>query len=141
MADVSYDLIVLGSGAAGLTAALTASLSGLRCLVLEHAETIGGTSARSSGTVWVPGNHHLEAHGLHGDRAAAETYLASLVGNRGEEAMWRAFLDAAPLMLRELEEKAGFVFRPFMAAPDGAGGIRICIGGRLSTALLTRPIK
>lgn len=114
----SYDLIVLGSGAAGLTAALTAGLAGLRCLVLEHMETIGGTSARSSGTVWIPGNHHLEAYGTHGDRAAAETYLASLVGDHGEEAMWRAFLDAAPLMLRDLEQRAGLVFRPFMAAPD-----------------------
>ena len=49
-----YDLVVLGSGAAGLTAALAVRLAGLRCLVLEHAETVGGTSARSSGTVWVP---------------------------------------------------------------------------------------
>lgn len=113
-----YDLVVLGSGAAGLTAALVASLAGLRCLVLEHAATIGGTSARSSGTVWVPASHHLEAHGVRDDRAAAEDYLASLVGNRGEAAIWRAFLDNAPQMLRELEDRAGFAFRPFMAAPD-----------------------
>lgn len=113
-----YDLVVLGSGAAGLTAAFAARLAGLRCLVLEHAETVGGTSARSSGTVWVPASHHLEARGVHGDRAAAEAYLASLVGDRGEEAMWRAFLDAAPRMLRDLETRAGFAFRPFMAAPD-----------------------
>lgn len=113
-----YDLIVLGSGAAGLTAALTARLAGLSCLVLEHAETIGGTSARSSGTVWIPANHHLEARGVHNDRTAAETYLASLVGDRGEAAMWRAFLDAAPKMLYDLESRSGLAFRPFMAAPD-----------------------
>lgn len=116
--EASYDLLVLGSGASGLTAALTASLAGLRCLVLEHAATIGGTSARSSGTMWVPGNHYLAANGVIDDREAAETYLSALVMDRGDEAMWRTFLDAAPLMLRDLEERAGFSFRPFMAAPD-----------------------
>src|SRR3546814_11468503 len=50
----AVDLLVLGSGAGGLTAALTAALSGLSALVLAHAPVIGGTPARSSGTVWFP---------------------------------------------------------------------------------------
>jgi pyruvate/2-oxoglutarate dehydrogenase complex dihydrolipoamide dehydrogenase (E3) component len=88
----AVDLVVLGSGVGGLTAALTAVLERLSVIVVEHAEWIGGTSARSSGTVWVPGNHFLRAHGVAGDGEDAAGYLASLVGERGDETMWRAFL-------------------------------------------------
>ena len=112
------DLVILGSGAGGLTAALTASLNGLRAIVLEHSDRVGGTSARSSGTVWVPDNHHLHAHGVRDDRERAARYLASLVGERGERAMWQAFLDQAPPMLADLENRAGIGFRPYMSAPD-----------------------
>lgn len=112
------DLVVLGSGAGGLAAALTARLAGLDCIVLEHRADIGGTSARSSGTVWVPDNHYMRAAGFTDDRAKAASYLGSLVGERGESAMWRTFLDRAPDMLTELDEKAGISFRPYMAAPD-----------------------
>lgn len=112
------DLIVLGSGAGGLTAALVAAMEGLRVTVIEHASRIGGTSARSSGTVWIPGNHHLVARGFHDDRDRAQAYLASLVANRGEAAIWQTFLDAGPHMLRDLEHRAGLAFSPFMSAPD-----------------------
>jgi 3-oxosteroid 1-dehydrogenase len=53
-----------------------------------------------------------------GDREAASRYLASLVGDRGDAAMWRAFIDGAPAMLRDLEQRAGLAFRPYMTAPD-----------------------
>lgn len=112
------DIVVLGSGVAGLTAALTASIAGLRAIVLEHADAIGGTSARSSGTVWIPGNHYLEGLGVTDDRQRAERYLESLVANRGTPEMWRAFLDCGSRMLAELEREAGIRFRPFMSAPD-----------------------
>ena len=112
------DLVILGSGAGGLTAALTASLNGLRPLVLDHSDRIGGTSARSSGTVWIPGNHYLRGYGVRDDRERAAHYLASLVGGRGERAMWQAFLDNAPLMLADLEKRAAIGFRPYMTAPD-----------------------
>jgi succinate dehydrogenase/fumarate reductase flavoprotein subunit len=112
------DLVVLGSGVGGLTAALAAALEGLRVVALEHSDWIGGTSARSSGTVWIPGNHYLKAYGVTGDGADAARYLASLVGERGDPAMWGAFLDGAPSMLLDLESRAGLAFRPYMTAPD-----------------------
>ena len=117
-ASAQADLIILGSGVGGLTAALTACLNGLRTIVLEHSDEIGGTSARSSGTVWVPGNHYLRSHGVVEDGAEAERYLASLVGERGVPAMRRAFLENAPSMLADLEKRAALRFRPYMTAPD-----------------------
>jgi 3-oxosteroid 1-dehydrogenase len=116
-APVEADLVILGSGVGGLTAALTACLNGLRPVVLEHAERIGGTSARSSGTVWVPGNHYLR-DGEAADREAAVRYLTSLVGERGDPAMRQAFLESAPRMLADLLSRAGIGFRPYMTAPD-----------------------
>ena len=114
----AFDVVVLGSGVAGLTAALTAALSGLRVLVVEHSDRIGGTSARSSGTVWVPDSHYLRERGVEDDRQAAADYLSALIGNRGEERIWRAFLDAAPRMASDLERRAGIGFRPLMSSPD-----------------------
>jgi 3-oxosteroid 1-dehydrogenase len=112
------DLIVLGSGVAGLTAALTASLEGLSAVVLEHDSYIGGTSARSSGTVWIPANHHMRQAEAADDRRMVSRYLAALVGNWGETSMWRAFLDSAPRMLADLEMRAGIVFKTYRSAPD-----------------------
>ena len=112
------DIVILGAGVGGLTAALTASLTGLRPVVLDHSDRIGGTSSRSSGTVWIPGNHYLHAQGIRDDRERAEHYLASLVREDGERAMWQAFLENAPLMLADLDKHAGIGFRPYMTAPD-----------------------
>ncbi len=124
------DLLVVGSGAGGLTAALTGSLSGLSVLVVEHLAEIGGTSARSSGTVWVPDNHFMQDGAFAGDRQRAETYLEALVGDRGSREMWQRFLDAAPEMIKALAP-AGVAFAPGLTAVDyrqdlpGAG-----MGGR-----------
>src|SRR3546814_19271375 len=82
-APAAVDLLVLGSGAGGLTAALTAALSGLSALVLEHAPVIGGPSARSSGTVWNLDSPCLRAAGATADRAQAERYPAEQEAGSG----------------------------------------------------------
>lgn len=112
------DMIVIGSGAAGLTAALTALLEGLRVVVLERAPHFGGTSARSSGTVWVPDNRMMRSAGMTDDAACAARYLEGLVGSRGPKAPWRTFLDSAPRMQAELADRADIQFRPMPGAPD-----------------------
>jgi 3-oxosteroid 1-dehydrogenase len=61
----ALDIIVLGSGAAGLTAALAAHGPGIRVGIFEKADTLGGTSAWSGGLVWIPDNHHESACGRH----------------------------------------------------------------------------
>jgi succinate dehydrogenase/fumarate reductase flavoprotein subunit len=54
--DEEHDLIVLGAGTSGLTAALVSVLENRRTLLIEKSDQIGGTSALSSGTMWIPGN-------------------------------------------------------------------------------------
>lgn len=110
------DLVILGSGAGGLTAALTASLAGLKTVVLEHADCIGGTSARSSGTVWIPDSHYLRALGVNDDREKVTRYLTELTGGQSE--LWQVFLDQGPNMLQELEQSCGITFSPYLSAPD-----------------------
>ena len=62
--DAVTDVIVLGTGAAGLTAALTASVEGAEVLVLEKTDMVGGTSAWSGGALWVPINPRAAEAGL-----------------------------------------------------------------------------
>lgn len=111
------DLVILGSGVAGLTAALTGALEGLSCVVLEHHAQIGGTSARSSGSVWIPANRAMQQAGKD-DRAAARQYLDALVGDRAPVALREAFLSTAPRMQADLEDRAGIGFRPLTGAAD-----------------------
>ncbi len=113
-----FDVIVIGSGVAGLTAALTASLQGASCLVLEHLDRFGGTSARSSGSVWVPDNPWMREAGRGGDREAAENYLDGLVGAKAPREKRIRFLDDGPRMLADLSERAGIGFAPLTQSAD-----------------------
>ena len=70
------DLVVVGSGAAGLTGALVAALGGARVTVLEKTDLIGGTTAISGGGAWVPCNPVMAEIGLEDSREDALTYLA-----------------------------------------------------------------
>lgn len=106
--DAEFDLVVLGSGASGMTAALVAAIEGARVLVVESTSRIGGTSARSSGTLWIPPV---------GDAAVA-TYLDALIGDKAERSLRETFLAAGPAMIACLEKHAGFAFRPYPVHPD-----------------------
>jgi 3-oxosteroid 1-dehydrogenase len=106
--DAEFDLIVLGSGASGMTAALVAATEGASVLVLESTAHVGGTSTRSSGTLWIPPI----------DDAAAAVYLDALVGAKADRSLRGAFLAAGPAMIACLEKHAGFAFRPYPVHPD-----------------------
>jgi succinate dehydrogenase/fumarate reductase flavoprotein subunit len=106
--DTEFDLVVLGSGASGMTAALVAAIEGASVLVVESTSHVGGTSARSSGTLWIPPV---------GDAAAA-LYLDGLVGEKADRPLREAFLAAGPAMIACLEAQAGFAFRPYPVHPD-----------------------
>jgi succinate dehydrogenase/fumarate reductase flavoprotein subunit len=116
--DAEYDLIVLGTGAAGMTAALVAAIEGARVLLLETTAQVGGTSARSSGTVWIPDNPDMRRAGIVGDAVSARSYLDALVDGKTDRALRSAFLAAGPAMIAYLEEHAGFAFRSYREQPD-----------------------
>ena len=71
--DDEVDVLVIGSGAAGMTAALAVAASGLKVAICEKAERIGGTSATSAGTLWVPGTQPWSVEA--GDSRAAIRYV------------------------------------------------------------------
>ncbi|WP_313286325.1 FAD-dependent oxidoreductase [Corynebacterium vitaeruminis] len=101
--DKEVDLIVLGAGAAGLSAALTAANEGLEVLLLEKSDYIGGTTAYSAGTCWIPGNHFQIEDGITDDREKVERYLDAVVGDKSDKAMRMAYVDNGPRMLKYME--------------------------------------
>ncbi len=76
--DLAADVVVVGSGAAGFAAAISAATRGQQVLVLERADWIGGTTAKAGATYWIPNNHLMRAAGLADPREAALRYLARL---------------------------------------------------------------
>lgn len=116
--DEEYDLVVLGAGVAGMTAALVSALEGLRTLVIEKSDQVGGTSAFSSGTVWIPNNPPQRKSGVTGDVEAVLAYLDALVGGRADRALREAFVAAGAEMLEYLERHADFPWQMYDLQPD-----------------------
>ncbi|WP_281684973.1 FAD-dependent oxidoreductase [Thalassobaculum salexigens] len=113
-----WDVVVLGGGAAGLAAALFAALDGARTLLIERSEHVGGTSALSAGTVWIPNTRHGDAGGNADSPEQALAFLDAAVGNRAPRAMRQAFLEAGPEAIRRLEEQTVVRFRARPFHPD-----------------------
>ncbi|KOU76350.1 3-oxosteroid 1-dehydrogenase [Streptomyces virginiae] len=94
-----YDVVVVGSGAAGMTAALTAAKRGLSVLVVEKAPTFGGSAARSGAGIWLPNNAVILAAGVPDTPQKAATYLSAVVGPEVPADRQAAFLANGPRML------------------------------------------
>ena len=80
--DASYDVVVVGSGASGLAAGLTAKLQGMKSLVIEKTDHFGGASALSGGALWIPNNHVIKAAGVPDTKEQARLYLDATIGDR-----------------------------------------------------------
>ena len=81
MTGQEYDVVVVGSGAAGMVAALTAAHQGLSTVVVEKAAHYGGSTARSGGGVWIPNNEILKRDGVTDTSEAARKYLHAIIGD------------------------------------------------------------
>ncbi len=125
------DVVVIGSGAAGLACAIAAREMGLTCVVLEKAQQLGGGSARSAGLVWIGANHlHAASGGKDCPRAVAD-YLRYVGADGLDPQKMQTFVDEAPGALRFFEA-CGMPFRLtkhidhyYGVAPGGKAGGRI----------------
>ncbi|MCW2845151.1 MAG: fumarate reductase/succinate dehydrogenase flavoprotein domain protein, partial [Nocardioides sp.] len=95
----SADVIVVGAGGAGMTAALAAAKHGLDTVLLEKSAYFGGSTARSGGGVWMPGNYALKAAGQADDPAQSKLYLDSIVGDVVPKVRRDTYIDRGPEVL------------------------------------------
>ena len=131
-----YDVVVLGAGAGGMTAACVAAAEGLRVLLVEKAPQVGGTSAISGGMVWMPANAKMASAGLADSLDAARTYLAATVPGDFNTEVRAAFLAHADETIAYLEAHTALQFRPVRRYPDYYPDLAgATLGGRVLEAL------
>ncbi|MFI6095924.1 3-oxosteroid 1-dehydrogenase [Lentzea sp. NPDC051213] len=105
-----FDVVVVGAGAAGMTAALTAAKRGLSCVVLEKAPTYGGSAARSGAAIWIPNNEVILGAGVPDTPAKAAQYLAAVVGDI-PAVRQQAYLAHGPQMMSFVTRNSPLRFR------------------------------
>lgn len=110
-----FDVLVAGSGAGALAAAVTAARRGMKVLVVEKDAVCGGTTARSGGVLWIPMNPQSRAAGVDDSLAAARTYLQNEAGSHFDPVRADAFLEAGPRMVEFFESETAV---RFVAVPE-----------------------
>jgi succinate dehydrogenase/fumarate reductase flavoprotein subunit len=114
----AVDVIVLGSGAAGMAAALAAHEAGASVVLVERGDRVGGTSAISGGVIWVADNPRMRAAGMADSRAEALAYFRSLAHGDLVGALLEAFVDRGPEALTFLEEIGALKVAVLPGYPD-----------------------
>jgi succinate dehydrogenase/fumarate reductase flavoprotein subunit len=131
------DALVVGSGCAGMSAAVTAGHRGLSVLVVEKEQHFGGTTARSGGWLWIPGTRLARDWGIVESEDQARTYLRHEAGNAFDGARVDAFLTTGPEAVDFFTTKTAVRFDMPLTVPDyhaeAPGGAQ---GGR---SMVTRP--
>ena len=113
-----FDLVVIGAGGAGLCTAVFAAIEGARVLVVERTGVVGGTTAWSAGTTWVPGTHHAVTVNPNDTLEDAAKYLNHAVGEQAPAALREAFLKNGHEAVAKIEAQSSLKFRPYPKHPD-----------------------
>lgn len=116
--DHTVDVLVIGSGAGAMVAALTAHDRGASTLLIEKSDLYGGSSAKSGGGLWIPNNHLMREAGLEDSPTAAMDYLKAVTRGIEPEDRLQAFVQYAPEMLRYLAERTRFKPQCMRKYPD-----------------------
>lgn len=114
----TFDVVVVGAGGAGLGAALFAALDGARVLIVESTPYVGGTTALSAGTTWIPGTQHNAAVNPEDTLADAARYLSNAIGDHSPAELRQAFLDHGGPAVERLEAHTEVKFRAYPQHPD-----------------------
>jgi 3-oxosteroid 1-dehydrogenase len=116
--DTEADIVVVGTGAAGLVATLAASEAGASVELHEKTALVGGTTAISGGVVWVPNNHRMAEAGLADSRDDAVHYIERMAEGRGDRQLIERYVDECVSVIRFLEERAAMRFHALVDYPD-----------------------
>ena len=136
---VEVDVLVVGAGGAGMTAALAAAHRGLSTLVVEKSGYFGGSTARSGGGVWIPNNYALQRARVPDSPDDAATYLTSIVGDEVPEDRRTAFLEHGPPMLEFVRDYSA---ADFMWVPEYSDYYPEAPGGRaIGRSVEPRPVN
>lgn len=112
------DVLIIGTGAAAMAAALTAAVDGLQVLMVEKEEHFGGASARSGGCLWVPNTSHAKRAGVADSREDAIAFFKNETGNRFNARNVEAFVDYGPEMVDFVEAHSEVRFGFLKGFPD-----------------------
>lgn len=123
MVTETCDLLVAGSGAAGLAAAITAAHRGLHVILIEKDDVLGGTTAWSGGWIWAPCNPIAKSHGIFEDQVEPRRYLEAVLGNSFNAELVDAFLAGAPDMVGFFHHQTALEFDPGLHIPDTYGDL------------------
>lgn len=132
-----FDVVIVGSGGAGLTAALVAHAEGAHAVVVEKASRVGGTFAYSTGLTWVPNNSLMRAAGIGDSEEEALAHIRELSGGRHDEAVLISFVRRSPKAIDWLRNHAGI---PFEVVPNYPDYYAERTGGKMSGRHLTSPV-
>ncbi|MFA7603039.1 MAG: FAD-binding protein [Novosphingobium sp.] len=116
--DDEFDVVAIGSGGGGLSAAITAHEYGAKALVVEKSDQVGGVTALSMGEVWVAGNHLADAAGIADSVEEGFGYLRSLSMGYGSDVAILNKVVHARHALRYFEERIGLRMEVIKGCPD-----------------------
>lgn len=126
--DQVHDVIVIGSGAGGMSAAITARKHGASVAIVEKEPVFGGTTAFSGGVLWIPLNRHAREGGIQDSREQAIRYMKEETGDYYAPEAVEAFIDNGPEMLDWFERETEVRFVPTLYPdyhPDVPGGVDV----------------